>query len=118
MICGMGETACKGHPVLSGQFSPIDIPQRMENKAMFTVAERLYLDADGNVVKANDPRKHSLLAAAGAMIPLEDARRYGLLQEPIALVSVETPEITVPDVPAKLTNGTNRHAKGRGTRRA
>lgn len=40
---------------------------------------RLYLDAEGNVVEANDPKKRTLLVGKGGELPMEDARRYGLV---------------------------------------
>lgn len=42
---------------------------------------RLYLDKDGKVVEEGDPTKVSLLAPVGGMIPEEQARALGLLEE-------------------------------------
>jgi hypothetical protein len=42
---------------------------------------RLYLDANGQVVEADDPNRASLLVSEGGELPMEDARRYGLLNE-------------------------------------
>ena len=42
---------------------------------------RLYLDAEGKVVEADDPNRATLLVSEGGTLPMEDARRYGLLNE-------------------------------------
>jgi len=42
---------------------------------------RLYVDANDQVVEAKDPTRVKLLVGKGGEIPMEDARRYGLLQE-------------------------------------
>lgn len=39
---------------------------------------RLYLTLDGEVVEANDPRRHTLLAASGLTISQADVARYGV----------------------------------------
>ena len=44
----------------------------------FVSDERLYLDADGKVVKDGDPSAASLLVAEGGTISADDAARYGL----------------------------------------
>lgn len=46
---------------------------------MHTSDRRLYLDGDGNVVEADDPRREKLLVGKGGQIPEADARRYGLI---------------------------------------
>lgn len=51
---------------------------------MYTATERLYLDAEGKVVKADDPNRTSLLVAAGGSLTDAEARRYGLLDAPEA----------------------------------
>jgi hypothetical protein len=43
------------------------------------LAEDTYVDIDGNVVDARDPRVQTFIGAAGAEIPEADARRYGLI---------------------------------------
>lgn len=42
---------------------------------------RLYLDANDQVVEADDPNRVKLLVGKGGEIPMEDARRYGLVNE-------------------------------------
>lgn len=42
--------------------------------------DNVYLDADGNVVKADDPNAATLLVARGGALSEDDARRYGLLK--------------------------------------
>jgi hypothetical protein len=44
----------------------------------FVADRRLYLDADGNVVEADDPNRARLLVGAGGTVPAADAERYGL----------------------------------------
>lgn len=44
----------------------------------YTSKERLYLNSKGEVVKANDPDRQSLLVGAGGTLSMEDAERYGL----------------------------------------
>lgn len=42
---------------------------------------RLYLDAAGNLVEANDPAKLTLLVAEGSTLTEAQARQYGLVDE-------------------------------------
>lgn len=49
--------------------------------AVYVADRRLYLDKDGKVVEEGDPNKVSLLVGAGGMIPEEQARALGLLEE-------------------------------------
>jgi hypothetical protein len=49
--------------------------------AAYIADRRLYLDKDGKVVEDGDPTKVSLLVGAGGMIPEEQARALGLLEE-------------------------------------
>ena len=44
-----------------------------------TSPRRLYLSLDGEIVEAKDPRRHTLLAAAGVLIPQADVDRYGVI---------------------------------------
>lgn len=46
---------------------------------LWTSDRRLYLNADGAVVEADDPSRVSLLVAAGGTIPLADAERLGII---------------------------------------
>lgn len=55
---------------------------------------RLYLDAEGKVVEADDPSRAQLLVSKGGEIPMEDARRYGLVGD-----AQEAP--TAPQQPAE-----------------
>lgn len=52
---------------------------------------RLYLDAEGKVVEADDPSRAQLLVSKGGEIPMEDARRYGLLDPPKPVAPEPTP---------------------------
>ena len=47
---------------------------------MWTSEEALFLNAAGEVVGAKDPSKLTLLVRAGGSIPVEEAKRYGLIQ--------------------------------------
>lgn len=95
MACALcGGVTCLGHtsnrtmPVGFGMFGPEPGPPTGPNRAyprvyegtndMYVATERLYLDKDGNVVKADDPARVSLLVAVGSKLSDEDARRYGL----------------------------------------
>lgn len=49
--------------------------------ATWTSDRRLYLDADGNVVEANDPAKRTLLVSAGGKLTEERARELGLVTD-------------------------------------
>lgn len=51
------------------------------NKNDFVSTERLYLDKDNNVVKANDPNKLTLLVAEGGSLSAEEAAKYGLVKD-------------------------------------
>jgi len=46
---------------------------------LWTADRRLYLNADGKAVEADDPTRQSLLVAQGGTIPLADAEKYGLV---------------------------------------
>lgn len=52
------------------------------NRQFWTSDRRLFLDAAGKVVEADDPTRATLLVAAGNEIPLDDAIRYGLAEAP------------------------------------
>jgi predicted O-methyltransferase YrrM len=51
---------------------------------LWTADRRLYLDAAGKVVEADNPARASLLVAQGGTILMDDAIRYGLVAEPKA----------------------------------
>jgi pyruvate/2-oxoglutarate dehydrogenase complex dihydrolipoamide acyltransferase (E2) component len=46
--------------------------------AHYIATERLYLDKDGKVVKADDPARASLLVGVGGRLPIERAEELGL----------------------------------------
>jgi hypothetical protein len=51
-----------------------------ENKnSLWTSPERLYVNAAGEIVKADDPSRVKLVCAAGARIPMSEAVRLGLV---------------------------------------
>lgn len=81
LICGADKAACKG----TGDANfMITLPQkgdRMANKNDYVADRRLYLDKDGNVVEAKDPKKTTLLVAQGNTLPEEVARKHGLIKE-------------------------------------
>ena len=47
----------------------------------FKSDRRLYVDANDKVVEADSPDRAKLLVSAGGSLPMEDARRYGLVAE-------------------------------------
>jgi hypothetical protein len=69
------------------------------NKTDWVADRRLYLDKDGNVVEGKGPNRVSLLVAAGCTMPIDTARKYGLVKdaepEPAQVLSaVETPVVS------------------------
>lgn len=50
------------------------------NKTDWVADRRLYLDKDGNVVEGKGSNRVSLLVAAGCTMPIEQARKYGLVK--------------------------------------
>lgn len=48
------------------------------NKDQWQADRRIYLDQEGNVVEADNPKKHSLLVAEGLFLPIAVAEQYGL----------------------------------------
>lgn len=42
---------------------------------------RLYLNAKGKVVEADDDKRVELLVEQGGVLPLDDARKYGLVDK-------------------------------------
>ena len=62
-------------------------------EGQYTADRRLSLDASGNVVEADDPSRVTLLVAKGGTLPMEDARRYGLVDDegnPVARADAES----------------------------
>lgn len=49
--------------------------------ALFEVPERTYVDADGNAVSASDPKRLTLVAAAGTRIPMAQAQSLGIADD-------------------------------------
>lgn len=60
---------------------------------LWTAPERLYLDAAGKAVKADDPTRQSLLVAAGGTLPIARARELGLIHPEVeaALAVLDNP---------------------------
>ena len=50
-------------------------------REVYTADERLYLDAEGKVVKAADPGATTLLVPAGGDLPIERAQELGLVKQ-------------------------------------
>jgi hypothetical protein len=74
-VCGAAHTTCPGRiPTL---YPPTDLEVIVADNS-YTADRRLYTDADGNVVEADDPNRQTLLVAAGGSLPIEEATRYGL----------------------------------------
>lgn len=48
-------------------------------EGQYTSTERVYVDRDGKRVDAKDPNRHTLLVAEGGSIPMEQARKAGLV---------------------------------------
>lgn len=61
------------------------------NQRFWTSDRRLFLDAAGKVVEADDPTRATLLVAAGNDLPLEQAERLGLVQPVEEKLSPKTP---------------------------
>jgi hypothetical protein len=96
-LCGANHAVCRGRadnkyvPVGWGQYGPETGPPtgrypraRLYEEipmGMYTATERLYLDADGKVVKADDPARRSLLINTGQTMPEEQARELGLIED-------------------------------------
>lgn len=77
---------------------PTIIRPETPGKGVWTSDRRIYLDKDGNAVEAKDPARVSLLVAAGCTLPIETARRYGLVKDvvpevaPVSMVPIAEPE--------------------------
>lgn len=76
-ICGAEHAAC-GLDVRALPPITLEDPMARESKATWTSDRRLYLNAAGQVVEADDPSRVSLLVAQGAALPADVAQRYGL----------------------------------------
>ena len=91
LICGAAHTSCGPKTTTMG----ITIKQPAGNPS-WTSDRRIYLDAAGNVVEANDPNKLTLLVAAGGTMPLAEAKRLGLVA-PEPAESAEAPQGDAPE---------------------
>lgn len=58
---------------------------------LWTADRRLYLNAEGKVVEADDPTRQSLLVAQGGTIPLADAERLGIVTVTPAQITTVAP---------------------------
>jgi hypothetical protein len=70
----------------------------------YTVTERLAKTEDDRIVPESDPEARWLFAIPGTQIPLEEAKRYGLVKdEPAAEPEAEEPiEIKQPIFPPEI----------------
>jgi hypothetical protein len=75
-----------------------------KSRTHHTSKERLYLDADGNVVKADDPNRLTLLVGAGGVIPMETALKHGLLKDEKG-AKEEASKARAPEPPKKADAG-------------
>lgn len=57
-----------------------DVNEVTETATAVELGERLWLDADGNVVKDDDPSATELLGPAGYRLPRDEAIRLGLVK--------------------------------------
>lgn len=77
IICGTGDCKCGGPAKLSG--TPIGAEVKsMITSGAWVANRRIFLDADGNAVEANNPKRVELLVAEGASIPMARAIALGL----------------------------------------
>jgi hypothetical protein len=77
-VCGAAGNACTHHVPAPGA------AELMPEGRIFVAHKsdrRLYLDAEGNVVEADNPKKLTLLVAEGGELPMDQARQYGLVQD-------------------------------------
>jgi hypothetical protein len=93
LVCGAqhatcGEYGLRYRPVgMVGEFKPAEVKamaivDRPVKRAgdMFTSDKRLYLDGEGNVVGADDPKRKTLLVGEGGQLPMAKAREHGLVK--------------------------------------
>jgi hypothetical protein len=81
LICGAAHDECAG--TLPAPQFVVDLEAEPMASNLYTSDRRLYLNAEGKVVEADDPTRVSLLVNAGGTIPMADAEKYGLTN-PIA----------------------------------
>lgn len=84
------------------------------NKNDWCSPERLYLNAQGKAVKADDPARVSLLVAAGGCIPMAQAQGLGLVSEPAPEAPAQKAVTTAPATKAITVAPQN---KGKGKKR-
>jgi hypothetical protein len=85
-------------------------PEEQEQMVtMWAADRRLYLDKDGNVVEADDPRRVQLLVPAGGTISLEQAQRLGLTAQADMSVATRKAETKRPNKARRAPTN-----KGRG----
>ena len=96
----------------------ITIPGRKRGGEVYESDERLYLDSEGKVVKADDPNRKTLLVGKGGTIPVERARELGLIGEGEegAATASESGEAAEPSTPQ--TRGDVRPASAAGAAEA
>lgn len=76
-VCGKAHADCGADMIFR---NPVTLQRETHMAAnLWTAPERLYLDASGKAVKANDPNRVSLLVASGATLPIARARELGLV---------------------------------------
>lgn len=82
------------------------------NRNEWTSPERLYLDAAGKVVKADDPTRVSLLVGAGGSLPMERAQALGLTTtESKDVGGAESKDVPGPTESKDIKGPTGRKAK-------
>jgi len=87
LICGAAHARCGPDHLV---YPPVDLGVIMAD-TRYTADRRLYLDADGNVVEADNPARRTLLVAAGGTLDMDTARRYGLVADPDAEKALAAP---------------------------
>jgi hypothetical protein len=107
LVCGVGHANCgeyglKYKPIgFVGEFKPaeetvmaiVELP-RKRGGDKFTSDRRLYLNGEGNVVEADNPKRKTLLVGEGGQLDMAKAREHGLIGEPaesegVQIVSAE-----------------------------
>jgi hypothetical protein len=84
-ICGSDKTsrtACGGPTTMLG--SAI-VHMTQPGGGYWTSDRRLYLDSQGKVVEASDPKRRSLLVSAGGRLPMARAQQLGLVGDTKAM---------------------------------
>lgn len=74
--------------------------KRPATGAMYVSPARICVTADGALVDEDDQRAVRLLVAAGGELPVEEARRYGLVED-APEPEEETPDPDAPSAPAQ-----------------